>query len=91
MNVEWDERKRDANLEKHGVDFTRAARIFAHPVLERLDDRHDYGEERWIAIGRSQLDYFVVVYTWRGDARRLITAWRAGGDERQAYDDRIRG
>ncbi len=51
MGFEWDERKRESNIKTHDVDFVRAARIFANPVLERLVDREDYGEERWIALG----------------------------------------
>ena len=91
MVFEWDERKREANLRKHGVDFIRAAKMFANPILARVDDREDYGEVRWIAIGHWQHDYMVVVYTWRGESRRLISAWRAGRHERQVYHDRIFG
>jgi uncharacterized DUF497 family protein len=41
---EWDPAKREANLRKHGIDFARAVRIFEAPVLERQDQRRDYGE-----------------------------------------------
>lgn len=51
MDVEWHEDKREYNLEKHGIDFVRAAKIFENPIVERLDDREDYGEDRYIAIG----------------------------------------
>lgn len=64
---EWDENKRAANLAKHGIDFVRAARIFQNPVLERIDNREDYGEQRFIAIGYWETDFVVVVATWRGD------------------------
>ena len=91
MSFEWDERKRETNLEKHGVDFVRAARMFSNPVLERPDSRSAYGEARWIAVGHWDGFYMVVIYTWRGENRRIISAWKAGLYERQAYNDRIAG
>ena len=85
MDVEWHEDKREYNLEKHGIDFVRAARIFDNPILERRDDREDYGEERFIAIGHWNEQFLVVVYTWRVDTRRIISAWKAGKDEERTY------
>ena len=91
MSFEWDDLKRQSNIEKHGVDFIRAVKIFANPVLERFDDREGYDEERRIAIGYWE-DYFMVtVYTWRGENRRIISAWKAGKDEREAYFKAING
>ena len=63
MLFEWDERKRSSNLQIHGVDFVRAAKMFRNPVLERPDDRDEYCEDRWIAIGHWDSYYMVVVYT----------------------------
>ncbi len=91
MNFEWDEAKRAANIQIHGVDFVRAARIFSNPILERLDDREDYGEDRWIAIGLADDTYLVVVYTWRGENRRIISAWKAGRYEQEEYNNRVFG
>ena len=89
--IEWDENKRAANLAKHGIDFVRAARIFQNPVLERVDDREDYGEERLIAIGHWETDFVVVVTTWRGENRRIISAWKAGADEQRSYQQAFSG
>lgn len=91
MNFEWDENKREDNVQKHGVDFVRAALMFSNPLLERPDDREDYGEERWIAIGHWQDNHMVVVYTWRGENRRIISAWKAGKYEREEYHKRLFG
>lgn len=91
MSFEWDEAKRRANLQKHGVDFIDAAKIFAGPVLESIDDREDHGEERWIAVGAFESAYFVVVYTWRGETRRIISAWKAGRHEQREYHTRLGG
>ncbi len=90
MDFGWDESKRQANLRKHGIDFTRAARIFRGPVFEAVDRRVAYGEERIRAIGAWQGEVLVVVYTWRGAARRLISAWKAGRADARAYHDRLR-
>lgn len=59
--MEWDERKRLANLAKHGLDFSDAAEVLAGPCLERLDTRKDYGEDRWAVLGRLRGR---VVYLW---------------------------
>ena len=91
MIFEWDQNKRESNLQKHGVDFVRAVRMFSNPILERPDDRDDYGERRWIAIGHWQGNCLIVIYTWRGNKRRIISAWKAGRHEREEYRNRILG
>jgi uncharacterized DUF497 family protein len=55
-------------------------------VLISIDDRQDYGETRWMALGMVADECFVVVYTERNDAIRLITAWKGGRDERSYYE-----
>ncbi len=47
----WDPLKNRANRLKHGLDFVDAIRIFDGPVVFLPDDREDYGEERWVAMG----------------------------------------
>ena len=91
MSFEWDEEKREVNIKKHGIDFIRAAKIFQNPVLERLDDRDDYGEDRMIATGHWQEYFIVVIYTWRSENRRIISAWKAGKDEKEDYYKAIYG
>ncbi|MBA3612779.1 MAG: BrnT family toxin [Nitrospirales bacterium] len=85
MVFEWDDDKQEGNLKKHGVDFLDVVRIFANPVLEWIDTRQDYGEERTISIGFTEEDYFVVVSTWRRERRRINSAWKAGRDEKEKY------
>ncbi|MCU0888324.1 MAG: BrnT family toxin [Rubritepida sp.] len=82
---EWDEAKSAANLLKHGLDFATACRVFEGPVAERKDERRDYGEDRFQAIGLVQGRVLVVVYTWRGARRRLISARKAREDERAVF------
>lgn len=83
--IEFDPRKSRANLEKHGIDLPTAARIWEDVVIERQDNRRDYGETRIIALGAIEGRVLVVVYTWRGDRRRLISARKANTDESQIY------
>lgn len=85
MEFEWDERKRLANLAKHGVDFRRATMVFVHPHIIEVDVRRDYHEQRWRAVGRVNEDYFVVVFTMRGEVIRIISAWRGGRRDQARY------
>ena len=86
LEFEWDEDKAVANLAKHRVSFLTAAEVFANEILERIDDREDYGEVRWIALGRVEAEVFRVVFTWRGDKLiRIISAQKASKDEREIY------
>jgi uncharacterized DUF497 family protein len=52
MDGEWDEAKRRANIEKHGIDFVDAVEIFAGQFIETEDRRRDYGERRYRAVGQ---------------------------------------
>jgi uncharacterized DUF497 family protein len=85
MDFEWDEAKNRANLAKHGIDFTRAKEIFQGYVLESADVRRNYGETRVVAVGVTDGTELTVVYTPRGEIRRIISARRAKRDERRAY------
>lgn len=82
---EWDEAKSRKNLRERSFDFAFAARIFEQDVLEQEDTRQDYGEQRIIALAEIEGEVFVVVYTWRGSYRRIISARRASRRERNAY------
>lgn len=82
---EWDENKRASNFLKHRVDFMDAINIFAGRTVERLDTRRDYGEARHIALGEVGGRVMVVVFTDRGDARRIISARGARQDEQRTY------
>ena len=86
LGVEWDPRKNASNVEKHGVTFLLAARIFLGRLLTWHDDRHAYGEDRFIAVGQIDAVFLTVVFTMRGTATlRLISAWKAGKHERTLY------
>ena len=87
MEFEWDEAKRRKNLEKHGIDFVRAKQIRLDDVLEVRSAQHRYSEPRHLAYGLISGRIIAVVFTWRGDKIRLISARRARHHERKAYQD----
>ena len=60
-------------------------RIFTARVHTTPDERRDYAEERFIAIGETEGEVLVVVYTDRGDVRRIISARRANRKERETW------
>ncbi|MEK7814434.1 MAG: BrnT family toxin [Chloroflexota bacterium] len=85
MDFDWDERKNEANIAKHGISFRSASRIFDGLVTRYVDDRHDYGETRFIATGVVAGLEVTVVCTIHGDTCRIISARRANQNERRAY------
>ena len=91
MEFEWDERKRSANIAKHGVDFLRASMVFSGPILEAVDEREDYGEERIIALGMATGTVYRVVYTFRRPRIRIISARKASKNEQEIYHRSIFG
>ena len=63
-----------------------ALEVFADPLrIERIDTRREYREERCQVVGRVGEQVLFVVYTQRGEARRVISARRASRDERRTY------
>ena len=53
MNFEWDENKNQLNKGKHCIDFDDAKAVFDDPNrIETKDTRNDYGEKRFITIGK---------------------------------------
>ncbi len=91
MEFEWDAAKDAANRQKHGISFDEARRIFDGPILTRVDDRMDYGEDREISLGAiSPGGALVIVHTERSDKIRLISARKANRRERKVYDDYLK-
>src|SRR5260370_34986703 len=91
LSFEWDEEKNAANIRNHGIDFMDAALIFENPRMEAVDDRADYGEVRWIALGLSGETVLGVVHTWRGEnVGRILRARRPHRhDAAESYRERF--
>ena len=87
--VTFDPSKRDRTLEERGLDFVDAARVFAGDHLTFADDRQDYGEPRFISIGRLAERMVVLVWTPRGEARHVISMRKANEREQRRFEDRL--
>ena len=88
MPFEWDAAKRQRNLRDHGVDFIDVAPLFELTILETIDDRFDYGETRIRCLGEIGGRVYVVIYTRRGENRRIISARKANAREQRTYHAR---
>ena len=86
MSFEWDRQKAETNQRRHGVDFADAVSVLEDPSALTLDDERE-GAERFVTIGMDSLArVLVVVYTWRGERVRVISARRATRSERREYE-----
>ena len=87
---EWDDAKERGNLRKHGFAFSDTRQLFqSSEVIEDIDDRFDYVEERLIAFGRVRGMVLCCVHTWRGARRRIISLRKANAEEVQKYQEAI--
>ncbi|WP_413893986.1 BrnT family toxin [Candidatus Skiveiella danica] len=89
MQFEWDDSKSELCFRQRGFDFAYAAQAFFDPMrIIRPDDRHSYGEERYQLMGKIEQRLFVIVYTPRQQAMRIISARKANQREMTHYEDR---
>ncbi|RJP18831.1 MAG: BrnT family toxin [Candidatus Omnitrophota bacterium] len=87
MNYQWDKNKAQTNLRKHGIRFADAVSIFQDDNAITVEDTNHGNEERYITIGSDAFgQILVVVYTWRSDNIRLISARKAKPRERRQYE-----
>lgn len=89
MSFEWDEAcKAGINFRKHGVRMPEAILVFDDPhAITITDDESDPGEQRFVTIGMGAMGrLLVVVYTWRGENIRIISARPAEAHEPDQYE-----
>jgi len=96
MRFEWEEEKNRCNLAKHKVSFETAIAVFDDPFALSVQDRVVDGEERWQTAGLIDgVILLIVAHTWEDDdgeeVIRLISARKATGSERQAYEENRQG
>jgi uncharacterized protein len=86
---EWDKSKAERNQSKHGISFADTFAVFEdHNAVTIEDFRGD--EQRYITIGMDSFGrVLVVVYTWRGDNIRIISASKAVRYEVKQYEGEI--
>ena len=86
MEFEWDETKSDDCFRLRGFDFAYASGAFRDENRSVGHDRRwDYGEDRYRLLGAFEGRVFVLVYTMRGSAIRIISARKANGREVREY------
>lgn len=85
MEFEWDAQKARLNLKKHGVNFSDTVAVFEDELAITICDESTH-EERFITLGMDILDrILVVVYTFRRDRIRIISARKASNREIKQY------
>jgi uncharacterized DUF497 family protein len=85
---QWDDRKAADNTAKHGVRFEAARDVFKDPfAVDWLDERQDYGEDRFAIVGMAQNRLLFVAYAMRGDRIRIISARGAEPYEQRRYHE----
>lgn len=89
MEFEWDQRKAESNLKKHGVSFQEAATVFGDTLSITFDDPvHSFDERRLLTFGMSKLGKLLIVsHTERSDSMRIISARLLTKPERQIYEE----
>ena len=85
---EWDPKKAELNLKKHGIRFEEACTVFDDPLfITFLDEEHSVEEPRYITIGMSnQNRLLLIAHVDRGERNRLISARKATKSEREFYE-----
>lgn len=88
MKFEWDTQKSDMCFTQRGFDFAYVTQAFLDPNrCIRRDTRHDYGEIRYILLGKITGRIFCVAYTPRKTNIRIISARKANAREVRYYDN----
>ena len=90
MHTVWDLEKAKENRAKHGVSFPDAEPVLFDPNAITREDEYAEGEQRFVTVGLDALGrVLVVVYTYRGETVRLISARKATRNESRAYERRV--
>lgn len=89
MQFEWDENKRLINIRKHGIDFLDVPPIFELDTVTVIDDRFEYGENRYQTLGLLKTRIIMVVHTESETVIRIISARKANQYEEKIYFSEI--
>lgn len=89
MVVDFDPQKRNRTLSERGLDFARADEVFAGRHFTAEDVREDYSEPRRITVGKLDGRMVVLVWTPRGEIRRIISMRKANEREQAGYANRL--
>jgi uncharacterized DUF497 family protein len=85
MKISYDPAKREKPLSERGLDFALAGEVFAGHHFTAEDYRQSYGESRLVTIGSMQRRMVVVVWTQRGEVRRISSMRKANEREQERF------
>ena len=89
-DCEWDPAKAASNFQKHGIHFADAVAALEDEFALTVRDPTIDEEERWVTLGMDGFGrLLVVVYVWRGERPRLISARKAAPRERREYEESL--
>ena len=87
MNFAWDDNKNQENIGKHELDFADAWQIFEAPMLVDIDNRRNYGENRFVGLGFLKNFVVVIVFTEPDEETiRVISLRKALKYEREQFE-----
>ena len=87
MNYQWDPNKAAFNAGKHKIEFADAVGVFEDPLALTLKEQQVEGEQRFVTMGMDFIGrLLVVVYTYRNEDIRIISARKATKQERKFYE-----
>ena len=81
----WHEPKRQATLNRRGLDFADAELVFAGATFTFEDDREDYPEQRWVTLGLLRGTVVVLVHSESEGEIRIISMRKADKDEQLLF------
>jgi len=90
MRFEWDENKRRANIESHGIDFVGISDLFESETYSAIDERFDYSETRYYTVGFLNGEVLAVSHTEEDEVIRIISVRKATKNEEEKYFRKIR-
>jgi uncharacterized DUF497 family protein len=90
MEFEWDENKRKSNIQKHGIDFEDAKRVFEGITITFQNNRFDYSEQRFITMGLLYEIVIVIAHTEFDETIRIISMRKATKNEQKFFFKRLK-
>jgi uncharacterized DUF497 family protein len=91
MKITWDLKKATSNPENHdGVTFDEAQHVLLDPFALTREDSDSENEQRFVTLGMgSKTRILMVVYTYREEIIRIISAWKANEPQRRRYENQF--
>jgi hypothetical protein len=92
VKIEFDPVKRERVLRERGLDVAEAADLLSGDCFTEVDDRFDYGEQRWISYGLLRAEVVASVWVDREEDRiRVVTMRKANRNEQERYFSYLAG